>query len=226
MRSYLALVEAGDERHAFGIRFPDLPGVFSAADSKDEIVPNAIEALRLWAEDEALPEPSDPAAITARADVKEDLRKGWYLIDVPLIESDPKVVRANVTFERGVLEAIDITAKTLGMTRSSFLSVAAQSKIERSERPWRVPRGAVAGRFRPAAAKAAKPVMAKAAKPVASKAAAPAIAKASATKQAAKSKAPKTWKATAANKPAETTTPIRHAKSAKSGSRSNIRRKG
>jgi predicted RNase H-like HicB family nuclease len=135
MKSYLALVEPGDEHHAFGIRFPDLPGVFSAADSKDDIIANAIEALRLWAEDEELPEPSDAAAITQRSDVKEDLRNGWYLIDVPLIESDPKVVRANITLERGVLDAIDTTAKRLGMTRSAFLSSAAKSKIERNSRP-------------------------------------------------------------------------------------------
>jgi predicted RNase H-like HicB family nuclease len=185
MRSYLALVEAGDERHAFGIRFPDLPGVFSAADSKDDIVPNAIEALRLWAEDEALPEPSDPVSVTARSDVKEDLRKGWYLIDVPLIESDPKAVRANVTFERGVLEAIDTTAKTLGMTRSAFLSVAAQSKIERSDRPWRV-RAAAAGQFTKKAA--AKPAAAKAAKPAAKAAPKPAAAKEPAAAKAAPSR--------------------------------------
>lgn len=135
MKSYLALVEPGDEHHAFGIRFPDLPGVFSAADSKDDIIANAVEALRLWAEDEELPEPSDPATITQRADVKEDLRDGWYLIDVPLIESDPKVVRANITLDRGVLDAIDTTARKLGISRSAFLSAAAKSKIERSNRP-------------------------------------------------------------------------------------------
>ena len=49
MRSYLALVEAANDHNAFGIRFPDLPDVFSAADSEDDIIANAIEALRLWA---------------------------------------------------------------------------------------------------------------------------------------------------------------------------------
>lgn len=66
------------------------------------------------------------------------MRRGCYLIDVPLIESDPKVVRVNVTMERGVLKAVDATAKTFGMSRSAFLSEAAQSRIERSDRPLRV----------------------------------------------------------------------------------------
>jgi predicted RNase H-like HicB family nuclease len=138
MRSYLALVEPGDESHSFGIRFPDLPGVFSAADSRDDIIPNAIEALQLWAEDEALPEPSNHAAVLGRSDVRKDLAKGWYLIDVPVVENDPKVVRANVTFERGILDAIDATAKIYGLTRSSFLALAARSQIERIDRLGRL----------------------------------------------------------------------------------------
>jgi predicted RNase H-like HicB family nuclease len=153
MKSYLALVEAGDGRHAYGIRFPDLPNVFSAADTEDDIVANAVEALRLWAEDQALPEPSGHAAIVAREDVKKDLRKGWYLIDVPLIEDDPKVVRVNITLERGVLDAIDSKAKSWGTTRSGFISLAAQSKIERSDRAWMRARAA-----KMAAAAAKKPI--------------------------------------------------------------------
>ena len=164
MKSYLALVESGDDRHAYGIQFPDLPGVFSASDSKDDVITNAIEALRLWAEDEELPEPSDHAAITRRTDVQEHLRNGWYLVEVPLIESDNKVVRANVTFERGVLDAIDTTAKSLGMTRSSFLSVAAQSKIERSVKPWMYGKGKVAAKPFAKAAAAKLAVKAAAAK--------------------------------------------------------------
>ena len=37
-----------DADSAYGVRFPDLPGCFSAADTFDEIVPNAIEALALF----------------------------------------------------------------------------------------------------------------------------------------------------------------------------------
>jgi len=131
MKTYLALVEAGDATHAYGVRFPDLPGVFSAADEEGDVLSNAIEALQLWAEDEELPEPSAQAALVQRSDVREALSAGCYLMAVPLIENDTAVVRANVTFERGVLQAIDVEAGKRGLTRASFLAQAARHEIER-----------------------------------------------------------------------------------------------
>lgn len=129
MKSYFALVEK-DKDSAFGARFPDIPGVFSAADKQDEIVPNAVEALQLWAEDMPLPDPSSHEEIVALADVREALASGGYLISVPFIDNDTAVVRANVTFERGVLRAIDAAARERGITRSAFLASAARREIE------------------------------------------------------------------------------------------------
>jgi len=128
MKSYFALVEK-DAGSAFGIRFPDIPGCFSAADTAEEILPNASEALQLWAEDMPLPEPSPHASIISRPDVREALKLGGYLVSVPLIENDTAIVRANVTFERGVLRAIDAAAKQRGITRSAFLANAAKKEI-------------------------------------------------------------------------------------------------
>ena len=129
MRVYYAVVEQeGDS--AFGISFPDLPSVFSAADVEQDIVANAVEALRLWAEDENLPEPSPIAAIRARDDVREALAAGGFLARVPLIEDDTRVVRVNLTFEAGMLEAIDAEAKRRGLTRTAFLASAARKEIE------------------------------------------------------------------------------------------------
>ena len=129
VRHYFALVHK-DADSAFGVQFPDIGGVFSAADDADEIVPNAIEALRHYAEDRALPQPSDHAAIVARDDVRAALAEGAYLISVPLIDNDTEIVRANVTFERGMLRAIDTAAKERGLTRAAFLASAARREIE------------------------------------------------------------------------------------------------
>lgn len=129
MRAYYALVHK-DEDSAFGVQFPDLPGVFSAADTEDEIVANAVEALRLWAEDEPLPLPSSLEAIRADAEVRRELADGAFIVRVPLIEDDSRVVRANVTFEAGVLRAIDEAAKSRGLTRAAFLASAARKEIE------------------------------------------------------------------------------------------------
>jgi predicted RNase H-like HicB family nuclease len=129
MRNYLAVVDK-DPGSAFGLWFPDVPGCFSAADAEADIVPNAVEALRLYAEDETLPAPSPHEAIVARQDVRSSLAQGGYLLSVPLIDADTAVVRANVTFERGMLRAIDEAARRLGVTRSAFLASAARDKIE------------------------------------------------------------------------------------------------
>lgn len=131
MRYYVALVHK-DPESAFGISFPDLPSVFSAADDEEEIVPNAVDALRLLAEDEDLPVPSSHAEILARADVRQELKGGGFLIRVPLIEDDTRTVRANITMEAGTLAAIDMAAKERGLTRSAFLASCARKEIERS----------------------------------------------------------------------------------------------
>jgi len=129
MRNYLAVVDK-DTDSAFGLWFPDVPGCFSAADDEADIISNAVEALRLFAEDETLPPPSPHEAIVSRDDVRESLAQGAYLLSIPLIEADTAVVRANVTFERGMLRAIDEAARRMGVTRSAFLASAARDKIE------------------------------------------------------------------------------------------------
>jgi predicted RNase H-like HicB family nuclease len=129
MRTYYAVVEQ-DEDSAFGISFPDLPTVFSAADEEEDIVANAVEALRLWAEDETLPEPSPISSIRAHSDVRAALSAGGFLVRVPLIEDDTRVVRVNLTFEAGMLDAIDMEAKRRGLTRTAFLASAARKEIE------------------------------------------------------------------------------------------------
>ena len=48
--SIVAVIDK-DEGSAYGVRFPDVPGYFSAADTFDEIVPNSGEALSLFFED-------------------------------------------------------------------------------------------------------------------------------------------------------------------------------
>ena len=130
MKTYFALVHQ-EEGSAFGVQFPDLPGVFSAADSVAELTANAAEALSLAAEDGALEEPSGHADILAREGVRNALAEGAFLVAVPLIENDPVVERVNVTFERGLLRAIDRTARSRKTTRAGFLARAARIVIER-----------------------------------------------------------------------------------------------
>jgi predicted RNase H-like HicB family nuclease len=130
MRYYIALVHK-DEGSTYGVQFPDVPGCFSAADEMDDLVPNAIEALNLHGIDEALPKPRTIDQLRADKEVAAELADGAFLVAIPLIENDAKVVRANITVELGVLKAIDATAKARKLTRSAFLAQAARHEIER-----------------------------------------------------------------------------------------------
>lgn len=128
MPQYFALVEK-DKDSAYGVRFPDVPGCFSAADKLDDVIANAIEALSLFAEDEALPRPRNLETIREIADIKKALAAGAFLVAVPMIENDARVVRANITMEQGLLQAVDEAAKARKLTRSAFLAQAARHEI-------------------------------------------------------------------------------------------------
>lgn len=84
MKYYYAIVHK-NEGSAFGVSFPDLPGCFSAADSEDDILPNAVQALDLWFEDAENVEPRSIDEI--RDAVKEDLADGAFLLAVPRISA-------------------------------------------------------------------------------------------------------------------------------------------
>ena len=104
MKVYYAIVHKEPES-AFGVSFPDLPSIFSAADEAEDILAHAAQALRLWAEDTPLPAPSPLQALLDRADVHSALAEGAFIVRIPLIEDDTRVVRINATFETGLLRA-------------------------------------------------------------------------------------------------------------------------
>jgi predicted RNase H-like HicB family nuclease len=129
MKHFIALVHK-DTDSAYGVTFPDLPGVFSAADQEEDLTANAVEAIRLWAEDQPLPAPSSHGEIMRREDIRDELAVGAFLMRLPVIEDSTRIVRANVTFEKGMLDAIDMAARERGLTRSAFLASCARKEIE------------------------------------------------------------------------------------------------
>ena len=61
---YVAAIDK-DPGGVYGIQFLEVPGCYSAADSFDDIVPNAIEALCLFFEDGELVPPRGIEAVRA-----------------------------------------------------------------------------------------------------------------------------------------------------------------
>ncbi len=122
------------EPGAFGLWVPDMPGCTSMGETVDELLQNAQEALRLWAEDaladcEALPVPRGFEEIAKEPDVAEALKEGAALAIVPLLIETGRAVKANLSLDAWLLAAIDDAAAARGLTRSAFLSSAAREKI-------------------------------------------------------------------------------------------------
>lgn len=93
MSHFIAIIEDGDETHAAGVWFPDLPGCFSAGDTLDEALLNAPEALRLHIEslmeDGAdIPSPRRLSAIKADPAMQDDLAE-YMVAVIPLTISIP-----------------------------------------------------------------------------------------------------------------------------------------
>lgn len=117
MIRYPALID-GDEG-AYGVVFPDIPGVGAMGDTVDEALVNAEAALQDYAveterDGEVLAIPSPFQSI--------ETPKGNQLVSVPLIRPSGKSVRAGLTLDEDVAEFILSEARRRGMTRKSFIT--------------------------------------------------------------------------------------------------------
>jgi predicted RNase H-like HicB family nuclease len=132
MPRYIVLIDG--KPGAYGVVVPDLPGCTSGGKTVDAALRNAIEAVRLWAEDaradgEALPRPRSIEQI--KREMAAALANGAVLAVVPLLLDAGRPAKANLSVDAGLLEAIDEAAEAHGLTRSAFIATAAREKITR-----------------------------------------------------------------------------------------------
>lgn len=113
----------------YGVTVPDVPGCFTVGESLDEAlasVQEAVEAALFDAED--APPVSSAAAVMASAQA-EGGALAYVEVDLSFLDREP--VRVNISLPRRKLERIDEAAKALGMTRSGFLTHAAERVMDR-----------------------------------------------------------------------------------------------
>jgi len=132
MSRYIALIDG--KAGAYGVVVPDLPGCTSAGKTTDEALRNAVEAVRLWAEDaraegERLPKPRSLESLRKDPGFRAALREGAALAIVPLLLDSGRPAKANLSLDAGLLQAIDEAAEAHGLTRSAFIASAAREKI-------------------------------------------------------------------------------------------------
>ncbi len=131
MRSYIAVLHK-DKDSDFGVSFPDFPGCITAGSSLEEAKDMAREVLPfhisgLQADGEPIPEPMSLDAAN-RHELARDAQ-AFFLVEVPF--EDP-IVRANITVPKGLLDRIDRYAKAHHLSRSTFLTQAAQQSMRQN----------------------------------------------------------------------------------------------
>ena len=131
MARYFAILDG--KPGAFGVSFPDLTGCVAMGKDENEAYANALDALAEWVRDARMdgdvPKPRPIEELRRDPDVIETLAQGGAFIAVPLVIESGRPVKANISLDAGLLDAIDSAAKEAGLTRSSFLASAAREKI-------------------------------------------------------------------------------------------------
>ncbi len=129
MVHYVGILDGSGK--VWGVRFPDVPGCVGAGDSPEHAIADATIALRdviafKRQKGFKLPKAKSISEVLASAEINP----GETAILIPVILDAGRTVRANLTFDAGLLAAIDSEAKLRGLTRSAFLASAAREKLE------------------------------------------------------------------------------------------------
>ena len=129
MVHFVGILDGADD--VWGVRFPDVPGCVGGGASPEVAIEDATVALRdvmayKRSEHLELREPSTVAEVLASGEIGS----GETVVLIPLVLDAGRTVRANLTFDAGLLAAIDDEANRRGLTRSAFLASAAREKLE------------------------------------------------------------------------------------------------
>jgi predicted RNase H-like HicB family nuclease len=129
---YVGILDGAED--VWGVRIPDLSGCHGGGPTPEAAIADAVSAMREFAEylrgaGAALPAARALAAIMADPDSAPDVSAGESAVMIPLALDAGRTLRANVTFDAGLLEAIDAAASLRGVTRSAFLASAAREKL-------------------------------------------------------------------------------------------------
>jgi len=122
-----------DKTSDYGVTVPDLPGCFSAGDTLEDALTQAVEAIECHLEGLLLDGEEIPPAQSIETHLENrDYAGGtWALVSVDLSRLVSKAKRINITLPERVLALVDEQAKREGETRSGLLARAALDYIGR-----------------------------------------------------------------------------------------------
>ena len=113
---YPAVIDG--KKGAYGVTFPDLPGIVAMGKTLDEALVNAEEALR----DYVVEAEKDGETVTPPSALEQvKIPAGCLLVSVPLLRLSGRSVRANMLLDEGVAAFIASEARRRGMTRTAYV---------------------------------------------------------------------------------------------------------
>jgi predicted RNase H-like HicB family nuclease len=129
MTHYVGILDGGGD--VWGVTLHDIDGCVGAGGTPEEAIESVTIALRDVAAHKIsggypLPRPSSLKSIIAT----DEYGPAPTTVMIPLLLDAGRTVRANLTLDAGLLEAIDTAAKLRGVTRSAFVADAARAKLQ------------------------------------------------------------------------------------------------
>ncbi len=114
----------------WGVRIPDIPGCVGGGATAEAAIVDVAEALRDVIAHKrdggfGAPRPSTLVEVVASGAIGEE----ESAVMIPLLVDSGRTVRANISLDAALLDAIDLAAKERGLSRSAFLASAAREKI-------------------------------------------------------------------------------------------------
>ncbi len=131
MTQYVGILDGSGK--SYSIRIPDLPGCYGAGLTPEAAIADAMSAARDWishraVKGEAAPKSRSMAQIMKMEEI--DPTQNEVAVILPVVLDAGRTVRASLTFDAGLLAAIDAEAARRGLTRSAFLASAARERLE------------------------------------------------------------------------------------------------
>lgn len=130
---YPIAIESGDDKHAYGVTVPDLPGCFSAGDTLDQAIASAKEAITGHIELMVELEQDIPPVSTVNELAKSPEYAGytWALVDIDVTRLLGGSEKINVTLPKSLIDRIDRCVATHPefKSRSGFLAQVALERI-------------------------------------------------------------------------------------------------
>lgn len=131
MTQYVGILDGTGK--TYGVRIPDLAGCYGGGPTPEAAIADATSAARDWLSHRESKGKAAPKARTMAQILKIetiDAQQNEIAVLLSVILDTGRTVRANLTFDAGLLEAIDAEATRRGLTRSAFLASAARERLE------------------------------------------------------------------------------------------------